>query len=263
MGAGKYLVLGAVAGMGILACVLSSDPALHSQAQRLAEFLNIPLNPENKEVYAFHLELSPEGMSLRDMQKRVLAVDFVHDHLNYQRRGVRGKNELLAKALGYSKGVRRVLDLSAGLAIDAVFMTQLGFQVTALERSPLLFVLLEDALRKAPALQGKLEFIGTDSLEYLKNYSYLPAEARQIDAIYFDPMYPHKKKSALPKQEMVVFRELVGDDADAEQVLAEALKWPVRRVVVKRPLGAEELLPGVVHSFEGKVVRYDVYMRSL
>ncbi|MBC7371239.1 MAG: class I SAM-dependent methyltransferase, partial [Bdellovibrionaceae bacterium] len=45
-------------------------------------------------------------------------------------------------------------------------------------------------------------------------------------------------------------------------VLEAALKWPVGRVVVKRPIGAEQLLPGVSHVHEGKVVRYDVYVRK-
>jgi len=259
MGPRKYLVLGPVAGMGTLACISFSDQMLADKAQGLAKFLQAPVNPPHREEFSFCLELSQEGLRLLDSQKRALAIDFVADHLNYQRRGLRGKNELLAKALGYSKGVRRVLDLSAGMGIDAVFMTQLGFQVTSIERSKLLYVLLKEALQQAPELQTKLNFLCDDSYEYLQN----SASSREVDAIFFDPMYPHKKKTALPKQEMVVFRELVGHDEDAARVLIEALKWPVSRVVVKRPLGAEELLPGVRHAFEGKVVRYDVYMRSV
>ncbi|WP_413290012.1 class I SAM-dependent methyltransferase [Bdellovibrio sp. HCB337] len=245
--------------MGILACLTFQEQGLSAKAQELASFLQIPVNPENPQSFTFHLELTFAGLRLLDSQERALEIDFLKDHLNYQRRGLRGKNELLAKALGYSKGVRKVLDLSAGLGIDAVFMTQLGFQVTSVERSRLLFVLLDEALKRSEELQPKLQFICADSFEYLQSQT----SSRDIEAIYFDPMYPHKKKTALPKQEMVVFRELVGNDEDASRVLEEALKWPVSRVVVKRPLGAEELLPGVRHSFEGKVVRYDVYMRSL
>lgn len=243
--------------MGTLACLSFTDTALAEKARGLSEFLQIPMNPENREECAFNLELSSEGLRLTDSQGRALEIDFIKDHLNYQRRGLRGKNELLAKALGFSKGVRRVLDLSAGMGIDAVFMTQLGFQVTSVERSKLLFVLLNEALLRAPDLQPKLQFVSADSYEYLRS----PESSREVDAIFFDPMYPHKKKTALPKQEMVVFRELVGHDEDAARVLEEAMKWPVSRIVVKRPLGAEELLPGVRHAFEGKVVRYDVYMR--
>jgi 16S rRNA (guanine1516-N2)-methyltransferase len=245
--------------MGPLTRISFSNPELEAAARRLAEILQAPIDPSNPEDFSFHLELSAEGLGLRDTQGRTLEIDFIKDHLNYQRRGLKGKNELLAKALGFAKGARKVLDLSAGMGIDAVYLTQLGFQVTSVERSKLLFVLLDDALKKAPGLQEKLTFVNADSGDYLRDSK----SSRDVDAIFFDPMYPHKKKTALPKQEMVVFRELVGNDDDAAQVLEEALKWPVSRVVVKRPSGAEELLPGVRHAFEGKIIRYDVYMRNV
>jgi len=248
-----------VASMGTLTCVICDVSNLKSKALELCSFLQTPLNPSDLSDFKFKLFITNEGQYLEDKEGRALRIDFVNDHLNYQRKGIRGKNELLAKALGLSKGVRKVLDLSAGLGIDAVFMTQLGFEVVAVERAKLVYVLLQEALEKALDLQSHLKFVNADAFEYLRTKQSLS----DFDAIYFDPMYPHKKKSALPKQEMVLFRELVGNDEDASKVLSEALKWPVSRVVVKRPIGAEALLPGVRHSFEGKVVRYDIYMRSV
>ncbi|MEN0058790.1 MAG: class I SAM-dependent methyltransferase [Bdellovibrio sp.] len=241
-------------------CVLTEDApggVLHEKAQDLAKFLSCPLNPAETKSFFFHLHVDLQGLWVRDHEKRKLKIDFDENHLDYERRGHHGKNELLAKALGVSKGCRAVLDLSVGLAVDSVFMTQLGFSVQGVERSPLLYVLLREAFartQKEYLKNYQLHF--ADSLDFLKTQK----EQCQVDAIYFDPMYPHKKKSALPKQEMVLFRELVGSDNDASEVLREALTWPVRRVVVKRPLHAEELLPGVRHAYEGKVVRYDTYV---
>lgn len=196
-------------------------------------------------------------MYVRDRENRHLEIDFDKNHLDYQRKGHRGKSELVAKALGVAKGYRRVLDLSVGLAVDSVFLTQLGFQVTGVERSPVLYALLKEAFARTQKDYLKsYQLYFADSLSFLKEHK----GQFDIDCIYFDPMYPHKKKSALPKQEMVVFRDLVGHDQDAAEVLKEALTWPVQRVVVKRPIHAEELLPGVRHSYEGKVVRYDTYV---
>lgn len=245
------------------------SPALQQKAKSWAEFLSAPLIEFSPEYVSentpassgFVLEVSEENLRLRDPQRRYLEVDFVKDHVNYKRKGLRGKNELLAKALGGSKEAPRVLDLSAGLGIDALFMTQLGFYVTAVERSRALFVLLEEARSRAaatePALVANIKFVCASAKEFVTGT--LPDF--QFDAIYFDPMYPHKKKSALPKQEMVVFRELVGQDEDAAEVLECALQTSAERVVVKRPVGAPSLLPGVRHVYEGKVVRYDVYKR--
>lgn len=237
-------------------CVRSA-PEFLGKAQSIAEFLQCPLNPTNPEDFFFHIFVEAERIYVRDLEKRLLEIDFDRNHLDYERKGHRGKNELIAKALGVGKGAHRILDLSVGMGIDSVFLTQLGFSVVGVERSPVLYVLLKDAFAKTQKEYLKsYELYFADSLEFLKSQKGLI----EVDSIYFDPMYPHKKKSALPKQEMVVFRDLVGHDADAGLVLREALTWPVKRVVVKRPMQAEPLLPGVRHSYEGKVVRYDTYV---
>jgi 16S rRNA (guanine1516-N2)-methyltransferase len=256
----KHLVLGPVGSMGPIACVLASQelPAERlARAQEWAKYLNAPINPLTPNEFAFALSVLPDIVQLEDSQGRTLRIDFLEDHMNYQRKGLRGKNELLAKALGLAKGTHKVLDLTAGLGIDAVYMTQLHFKVVSVERSKLLYVLLSEALAKTESLQEQLSFVCAEAGEYLQSRKL----DWDFDAIYFDPMYPHKKKSALPKQEMMVFRELVGQDEDASLVLQLALASEAKRIVVKRPIGAPVLLPGVRHAFEGKVVRYDVYMR--
>lgn len=237
-------------------CVLSSS-ATDPKALQWSQFFKCPLNPAIPENYFFNFHVGPEGVYVRDQEKRLLEIDFEKNHLDYERKGHRGKNELIAKALGVAKGYRKVLDLSVGLGVDSVFLTQLGFDVTGVERSPVLYALLKEAFAKTTkSYLHSYQLHFADSLQFLKEHKGQLA----IDSIYFDPMYPHKKKSALPKQEMVVFRDLVGHDDDAAEVLKEALTWPVQRVVVKRPMQAEELLPGVRHSYEGKVVRYDTYV---
>ena len=228
-----------------------------AKALRWSEFFKCPINPADTKNFFFHFHVEGERVFVRDAEKRTLEIDFDKNHLDYQRRGHQGKNELIAKALGYGKGCRKVLDLSVGMGIDSVFLMQLGFQVIGVERSPVLYALLTEAFERTEKEYLKsYQLYFADGLQFLQEHK----GQLEIDSIYFDPMYPHKKKSALPKQEMVVFRDLVGHDEDASLVLKEALSWPVRRVVVKRPMKAEELLPGVIHSFEGKVVRYDSYV---
>jgi 16S rRNA (guanine1516-N2)-methyltransferase len=187
-----------------------------------------------------------------------LNIDFDASGPDYRRKALRGGAEILARALGGLASHRRVLDLSAGLGQDAVFMAQMGFHVTALERDPLLAFLLSEA--RARTRREDLEhlrFHHADARDWLVN-----ANAEVFDVAYFDPMYPEKKKSALPRQEMRLFRELVGDDSDAAEVLEQARRGPWRRVVVKRPLKAEELASGVRNRFEGHSVRYDVYVKE-
>lgn len=237
-------------------CVVADEAGLE-KGQHWSQFLGCPLNPESVDPYFFRFNVEGDRVFVRDAEKRLLEIDFDKNHLDYERKGHRGKQEMIAKALGAAKGCRKVLDLSVGMGIDSVFLTQLGFQVTGVERSPVLYALLSEAFAKT-----QKEYLKSYQLHFANSLEFLRENKGKldIDSIYFDPMYPHKKKSSLPKQEMVVFRDLVGHDDDAAEVLKEALTWPVRRVVVKRPMQAEELLPGVIHSFEGKVVRYDSYV---
>jgi len=80
------------------------------------------------------------------------------------------------------------------------------------------------------------------------------------DVIYIDPMFPESKKTALPRKEMQIFREVIGADSDSTDLLHLSLSKSLDRVVVKRGLRSPELSSGVSHHFEGSSVRYDLYL---
>ena len=194
-----------------------------------------------------------------------LHLDFIKDKVHYQRPH-RGKQELIAKAIGLGKGFSEVWDVTAGLAEDAWFMLRLGARVTAFERNPLVAEIVKDAWRRARIsplhsdLSSRFEIINKDAIEVLKKIE----TGQGPEVIYVDPMFHfEKKKTALPRKEMQIFRELVGADSDFEVLLAEALRVARFRVVVKRPLKEKALLPGVQHRFEGSSIRYDLYQPSL
>lgn len=242
--------------MAIDTCLVTTLSSDHPNVLQIKEFLGCELNPKETSLFSFQFHLTDSQLWLSDQQGRKLEIDFDKNHLDYQRQHHRGKNELIAKALGLQKGLKKVLDLSSGMGIDAIFLGQLGFEVVSFERSKHLFTLLNFAQNHSEKIKSlKVQFKYGDSLEITRDIEFLS----QFDCVYFDPMYPHKKKSALPKQEMVIFRDLVGDDQDAKVVLEQVLKNGVKRAVVKRPVHAEELCPGVKHQFEGKTVRFDLY----
>jgi 16S rRNA (guanine1516-N2)-methyltransferase len=191
----------------------------------------------------------------------VLKIDFLKEPSRYFHRKHRGKNELLAKAIGAGKGYFDVWDATLGLAEDTIFLALLGFKVRASERNPLLFQLIRAAFNQADMARAydqilsRIQILEGDSIQLLKE---LPADKRP-QVIYVDPMFPEKKKSALPRKEMRLFRELVGEDPDADELFKVAMATAIERVVVKRPLRAPEISPGVVHRFEGQTIRYDIY----
>ena len=61
---------------------------------------------------------------------------------------------------------------------------------------------------------------------------------------------------------MRILHDLLGDDQDKEQLFAAALTAAGKRVVVKSPDYAEPLGGKPNESFQGKLLRYDVYFKN-
>lgn len=193
-----------------------------------------------------------------------VVVDFTADAIAYRASRSSIKNEAIAKAIGLKGNTKTtVIDATAGLGRDSFMLMTLGAQVTMLERSPIVAALLQDGLRRAlhcdalkPDLSQNLQFIPGQARELLSNW-----ENEAPDAIYLDPMFPHKKKSALVKKEMRLFQQLLGHDEDADALLEPALALATKRVVVKRPDYAPFLAsqkPSM--QIKSKKHRFDVYL---
>lgn len=156
-----------------------------------------------------------------------------------------------------------VVDATAGLLGDAFLLAVAGFRVTAIERSPIVAELARDGLaralrdpRLAELIGDRLEVVHADSLEWL---AARVGTTEAPDAVVIDPMFPPKKKrSALPRKEMVVLREVVGADVDAAELLAVARACARMRVVLKRGDDAPPLAKSD-WSVEGTTVRFDVW----
>lgn len=192
-----------------------------------------------------------------------LFVDFVNGPLGYARR--RNRFGLLYQAVGFPRERPFVIDATAGLGADAFRLAYHGCKVVAIERSPMLFALLQDGLNRAEQdheirthLNGRITLLNTDAREYLRERR---AET-DPDVVFLDPMYPPKKKSALAKMEMRILRRIVGDDLDAGELLELARAVARKRVVVKRHRNAEPLGGEPSHSLCDTSTRYDVYMKT-
>jgi 16S rRNA (guanine1516-N2)-methyltransferase len=171
-------------------------------------------------------------------------------------RGVRGIP--LVRAMG--DRVRTVADATAGLLGDAWLLALAGFEVTAFERSAMVAALVRDGLTRAardprvdPAALARIRFHEADARASIA--------AGAFDAVLVDPMFPPKRRaSALPPKEIQVLRAAVGEDPDAEQLLATARVAARIRTVVKRSDDAPGISPGADARIDGRTVRFDVYL---
>jgi 16S rRNA (guanine1516-N2)-methyltransferase len=247
-----------------------SDINLQAKAQALAAQLQLPyvqaangLNLASN--YEWLLLVTPLCLELKWLSEpklKPLKVDFLSGKNAYRQMQLTRRSELIARAVGL-KGTTNltVLDTTAGLGRDAYVLASLGAEVLMLERSPIIAALLQDGLeRLLGSEQGqslKLKLINVDAFSYLASLQ----EKDYPDVIYLDPMYPERNKSALVKKEMRFLQQLIGDDADAAELLFLALKKARRRVVVKRPRLAAALAscpPDLF--FAGQSSKFDVYL---
>lgn len=218
-----------------------------------------------------------------------VVVDFTSDAMQYRAKGFNKgqgsiKNEAIGKALGIKGGqTPRIIDATAGLGRDGFMLMTLGAEVTLLERSEVVAALLVDGIHRATHsglmmddFSSRFKFKSGQAADLLRNWqddtlNTAPLNSETLntetlntnrpDAIYLDPMFPHKKKSALVKKEMRLFQQLLGPDEDADVLLAPALALAKKRVVVKRPDYAPFLAntePSM--QIKSKKHRFDVYL---
>jgi len=196
---------------------------------------------------------------LLDGESSSIHFDLDEGSVAYRAKSVSKSNELIARAIGCKSHYRpRVLDATAGMGRDSFIMAKLGCDVLMQERCEPIYLLLENALirlfENQPELKKSLHLQKSNSIESFE-------QLEMIDVIYLDPMFPIRKKSALVKKEMRLFKKLAGEDLDADSLLTHALTANVKRVVVKRPKGApllKALKPS--HEINSKNFRFDVYL---
>lgn len=255
--------------------VAALTPGLKRPAAALARALALPVGAVDEASADFILALYPVPeapgyrLELRQTGRGApgpVFAEFVHGAVGHRRRFGGGRGQPLARAVGLKAGVApSVIDATAGLGRDAFVLASLGCRVQLIERSPLVAALLENGLARAGAdaevgpIAARMSLLTGDARRLLEE---LPARQRP-DAVYLDPMYPERGKTALVKKEMRAFRTLVGADEDADQLLAAALGCARKRVVVKRPRKAPPLAgPKPSMAIESENTRFDVYVRQ-
>lgn len=215
------------------------------------------------------LAYTPEGLQLLRLPLgsskivSLLFVDFIHGKNGYRLANDCSTKQPLARAAGIKPGYRPpVFDCTAGLGGDSFVLASLGCHMTMCERSPIISALLADGLDRAlqetttaEIVEQRMQLIVDDAQNYLQH------NQGNFATIYLDPMYPHRRNSALNSQAMRTLRTLVGDDQDCGVLLETALTRARNRVVVKRPRSAPTLTKAAPsHVVTMKNSRFDIYL---
>ncbi|WP_319557293.1 class I SAM-dependent methyltransferase [Thiomicrorhabdus sp.] len=235
----------------------------------IAETFTIPLLSQLSEIPDFLLSWkeTDEGhiLELNDGGKSPISIDFLAGKKAHRRQFGGGKGQPLVRAMGQLENtLPNVVDATAGMGGDSYVLASQGFEVTLIERSQAVAALLFDALQRARLSEDSeilqtlqhMRLVHSDSAQYLRQ------TADQVDVVYMDPMYPHKKKKAAVKKEMAMLQKMLGADTDSENLLDAALHKATYRVVVKRPKGADPVFHPTIQpstNISSPNTRYDIY----
>jgi len=261
--------------MNLPLAISCSSPHFKIRAEEISAQLSLPLVsetlPEHTNEYAMLIVVGEHGTGIQltgSKQPSPLYVDFVAGAAAHRRQFGGGKGQAIAKAVGLSERTSlKVVDATAGLGRDAFVLASLGCVVVLVERSPIIAVLLADGLARAKlddeveAIANRMSLATSSGVDYLAGLW----DENLPDVIYLDPMFPSRGKSAKVKKDMQIFHQLIGQDDDADLLLAPALEKAKYRVVVKRPAKAPYLSnQKPTYELKGKSNRFDIYVnRSL
>lgn len=257
--------------MSSLICL---DRSKDSEALALSQRFSLSLADESLLAEpGFHLCLDEQGLSLQQgnvkpgKKRTQVQVDFSQGAVAHRRKFGGGQGQDIAKAIGVSAYKPTVIDATAGLGRDSFVLATLGCQVTAYERQPVVAALLQDGLRRGVLDPEISDIIHRIHLEFGSSHELLvpPSDSALLkDVVYLDPMFEHDEKAkAQVKKDMQAFRQVVGQDTDADDLLSRALACARCRVVVKRARKARPLADHEpTYSLTGKANRFDIYVKA-
>jgi len=219
----------------------------------------------------FYLQLTQEGWLAywsAEPKWRGLQFDYHSKQFLRRLRHAGGRSEGLIKALGRI-APEVIVDCTAGTGQESLLLATTGAKVIALERDPVVHLLLSDALKRAstvPELEpliSQVTLLNKEALQYLSG----GVDANAIDVLYFDPMFPARNKKALVSKTMQFFQAVLSsgslNNERYDVLLERALSIAKKKVIVKRPLRAPALIESPKPHQQvacSKMIRFDVYL---
>lgn len=244
--------------------VYSVDSSSDERAREISEKLNIDIVNKEPQFEALYLEVSPKGLALCSKGMKLMAD--LTESLPRLKQG-RLSGEMLVHAARL-KGIERetkAIDATAGFGEDAILLAAAGFRVDLYEFDPIIFLLLEDAVRRAKEndqlkdIVEKMSLHNMDSIKALNNLS----NDERPDIVLLDPMFPERSKTGSVKKKFQLLQRLESPCSTEDELLKAALNAAPHKIVIKRPAKGPFLAGRKPdYSVPGKAIRYDVIISN-
>ena len=160
-----------------------------------------------------------------------------------------GQSSLLIRASGAGRRPA-VADLTAGWGTDGLCLALRGCQVWLIERAPVVWAMLDEFVARLE-LPAKVVWARAED--------WCQAHPDSVDLALLDPMFPQRRKTALPEKPMQHLRDLAWrTEADLARLIACA-QMAARELVLVKRRARETAEPPPSWQVRGRRIRFDVY----
>jgi len=223
--------------------------------KELSDFLDKTLNRYyDKELTKnLSINLNKESIELINANYKTavsISVDFLNEAINNKiKLRLSGKKDIFSKLFPIKNST--LLDCTAGYGRDSYILRSMGFNVTMIENSPIISLLLNDALKKL-----KL----SDFIMYHGNsYDYLSHSEKYYDYIYIDFMFDKLKKNSLSSKNDETLKLVSFRENNKNELIKLAIKKSNIRVVVKEPKHSLSNILKPEYTIKTKLLKFNIY----
>ncbi len=160
-----------------------------------------------------------------------------------------GKKDIFNKL--FPKKGSTLLDCTAGYARDSYILRSMGFNVTMIENSPVMSLLLNNALKKLK-LSNFIMYHGN-------SYDYLNHSEKNYDYIYIDFMFNKLKNNSLSSKNDETLKLVSFQELNKNRLIKLAIKKSRDRVVVKEPKHSLSNILKPEYVIKTKLLNFNIY----
>ena len=154
----------------------------------------------------------------------------------------------------FSQSNSAILDCTAGFGRDSFLLDSMGHDVTMIENSPIVAMLLKNALRRSNNINIKL-FFGNA-------YDYMKHSNEKYDYIYIDFMFEKLKNKSLSSKNDETLKMISFNDNDKNKIIQLAQTVSNKKVIVKEPRNTVSGILKPNYIIKTKLLKYNIYLRN-
>ena len=226
---------------------------LHNK--ELSDFLDKVLNNYYDKVITKNLSINfnKDGIELINANYKEavsISVDFLDQAINDKiKLRFSGKKDIFHKLFPIKNST--LLDCTAGYGRDSYILRSMGFNVTMIENSPVMSLLLNNALKKLK--------LSNFTMYHGNSYDYLSHSKKYYDYIYIDFMFDKLKKNSLSSKNDETLKLISFQENNKNNLITLAIKKSNSRVVVKEPKHSLSNILKPEYTIKTKLLNFNIY----